>query len=228
MKDMQLLQFKAYDYLKELILSGRLERGVIHSQKKVADELGISKTPLRDAVLRLEQERYIDVYPSKGFVVHEMTRDDIRETYQIRSAIEVYCLKQLAADGESESFHTCVAALKSRIGQQKAIMDNNRSNKEFARKDYEFHRSIVEYVGNATMLHLYKDYMHQIFWQIELSFRQDGRMADTIKEHIHILEAIESHNKEQLEQQFENHLRTAEKINLKLLDEKLSITAAPV
>ena len=62
MKSTQLLQSKAYDYLKDLILNDKLEHGVIYSQKKVAEELGISKTPLRDAVLRLEQERYIDVY----------------------------------------------------------------------------------------------------------------------------------------------------------------------
>ena len=55
MKSTQLLQSKAYDYLKDLILNDKLEHGVIYSQKKVAEELGISKTPLRDAVLRLEQ-----------------------------------------------------------------------------------------------------------------------------------------------------------------------------
>lgn len=219
MKDTQLLQFRAYDYLKELIINGRLERGVIHSQKKVADELGISKTPLRDAVLRLEQERYIDVFPSKGFVVHEMTRADIKETYQMRSAIEAYCLKRLTADGKSAAYSTCIAALKDKIGRQTDIMSNSRSNKEFARMDYEFHRSIVEYAENATMLHLYKDYMHRIFWQIELSFRQEGRMADTLKEHNQIIEAIESHKKEYLEQLFDSHLQIAEQINLKLLDE---------
>lgn len=221
MKDTQLLQFKAYDYLKELIISGKLERRTIHSQKKVADQLGISKTPLRDAVLRLEQERYIDVYPSKGFVVHELTRDDIQETYQLRSAIESFCLKHLVADEKSEAFHTCIAELNAKLEQQRDIINANRSTKDFARKDYEFHRSIVTYTGNAIMLHLYKDYMHRMYWQIELSFQKEGRMTDTLKEHTQIVEVITSHNQELLAQLFDSHLQIAEQINLKLLDEQM-------
>lgn len=222
MKETQLLQFRAYDYLKDLIVNNKLERGVIHSQKKVAEELGISKTPLRDAVMRLEQERYIDVYPSKGFVVHQMTAEDIRETYQIRGAIEAFCLKLLAADeGTPEGLH-CLEELRENIGIQSRIIATTKSNHDFARKDYEYHKSIVRYVGNETMLNLYKDFMHRIFWQTELSFLQQGRMDDTLKEHKQILEAIEKNDRERLEAIFDSHLMVAQNINLKLLEEQKS------
>lgn len=223
MKSTQLLQSKAYDYLKELILNDKLEHGVIYSQKKVAEELGISKTPLRDAVLRLEQERYIDVYPSKGFMIHEMMEDDIRETYQIRNAIETYCLKQLVADTDGAVTQKCLIDLKTRLELQQGLIDANGSSEEFARIDYEFHKGIVESLGNSAMLHLYKEYMHRIFWQNVLSFTRQGRMQETIGEHKGIVEALEKGDKDELERLLSRHLSVAENINLELIQEKQSV-----
>ena len=96
MKEPQLLQTKAYDYLINLIKKGELETDKIYSLNQLAKEAGFSKTPFRDAVLRLEQERYIDILPSRGFTLHKMSKEDIIETYQMRNAIEIYCSKQLA------------------------------------------------------------------------------------------------------------------------------------
>lgn len=216
MKEIQLLQSKAYDYLKDLIINDKLEHGIIYSQKKAADELGISKTPLRDAVLRLEQERYIDVYPSKGFVIHEMEESEIRETYQLRSALETYCLRKLISEPESTKAKKCMDALKDNMEIQDAIIKTSASGRDFARKDYEFHRTVVEYQENATMLHLYKDYMHRIFWLTVLSFTQKGRMTDTLNEHHRMIEAIQNGDKIALEEILENHLLVAEDINLRL------------
>ena len=220
MKSTQLLQSKAYDYLKDLILNDKLEHGVIYSQKKVAEELGISKTPLRDAVLRLEQERYIDVYPSKGFMIHEMMEDDIRETYQIRNAIETFCLKQLVADLDSAEAQKGLIDLRMKIKQQQNLIDTNGSSEEFARIDYEFHKGIVEFLENDAMLHLYKEYMHRIFWQNVLSFTREGRMQETIGEHKGIMAALEQQNHIELEDLLNRHLSVAENINLELIKEK--------
>ena len=81
------LQVRAYESLKDMILEGHLENGQIYSETKISQELGISRTPLRDAIQRLAQERYIDVIPSKGFRLHEMTEKDLLETFQIRCAL---------------------------------------------------------------------------------------------------------------------------------------------
>ncbi|MBS7006823.1 GntR family transcriptional regulator [Anaerostipes sp.] len=220
MKSTQLLQSKAYDYLKDLILNDKLEHGVIYSQKKVAEELGISKTPLRDAVLRLEQERYIDVYPSKGFMIHEMMEDDIRETYQIRNAIETFCLKQLVADFDSPNAQKCLIDLRAKIKQQQNLIETNGSSEEFARIDCEFHQSIVEFLENTAMLHLYEEYMHRIFWQNVLSFTREGRMQETIGEHKGIMAALEKRDRAELEELLNRHLSVAENINLELIKGK--------
>lgn len=67
MTEFRLLQAKAYEYLKESILRKELEFGVTYSETKLARELNISRTPMRDALHRLAQEGYIDIVPSKDF-----------------------------------------------------------------------------------------------------------------------------------------------------------------
>ena len=74
MKEPLFLQTQAYDYLIAQIKDGTLRPNTIYSLNQMAKEIGVSRTPLRDAVLRLEQERYVDILPSKGFVLHKMTK----------------------------------------------------------------------------------------------------------------------------------------------------------
>ena len=124
-------------------------------------------------------------------MIHEMMEDDIRETYQIRNAIETFCLKQLVADLDSANAQKCLIDLRTKIKLQQNLIETNGSSEEFARIDYEFHKGIVEFLGNDAMLHLYKEYMHRIFWQNVLSFTREGRMQETIREHQGIMDALE-------------------------------------
>ena len=73
MADARLLQDKVYRQLKDKINGGELSHGQIYSETKLASELGVSRTPMKDALRRLSQDRFIDIIPSKGFKLHEMT-----------------------------------------------------------------------------------------------------------------------------------------------------------
>ena len=106
----------------------------------MAQEAGVSRTPFRDAVLRLEQERYIDIFPSKGFTLHKMTAEDILETYQLRFALETYCFKQLSIYLDTERGQQYYAKLAGKVDSQREIIATSHNNEDFARKDYEFHR----------------------------------------------------------------------------------------
>ena len=82
------LQQQAYEHLKDLIYQDFFSYDQIYSETRVAKEMGISRTPMRDAIHRLSQEHFLDIIPSKGFCLHQMNRQDIQETFQVRSAIE--------------------------------------------------------------------------------------------------------------------------------------------
>lgn len=217
MKDTQLLQVQAYDYLIDLIKKGELEFGKIYSLNKMAQKSGFSRTPFRDAVLCLEQERYVDIFPSKGFALHSMTEEDILETYQLRSAIEVYCIKQLTRNLETPRGQEYFLKLSGKIADQQEIIQTTHSNEDFGRKDYEFHRSIVQYTANESMLEIYRRFMYRIFWLNVTSFSKEGRMADTIMEHRDFLEMMKNQDFHGLEQLTEHHLNVAQDINLQLL-----------
>ncbi|MCI8485097.1 MAG: GntR family transcriptional regulator [Lachnospiraceae bacterium] len=219
MKDTQLLQVQAYDYLIDLIKKGELEFGKIYSLNKMAQKAGVSRTPFRDAVLCLEQERYLDVFPSKGFALHNMTREDIIETYQIRNAIEVYCLKQLTLNLNTSRGQEYFLKLSQKIANQQEIIQTTYSNEDFGRKDYEFHRSIVQYTANESMLEIYRRFMYRIFWLNVTSFSKEGRMADTITEHMTFLEMMQTGDLHGLETLTEHHLTVAQDINLQLLEQ---------
>lgn len=217
MKATQLLQIQAYDYLIEMIKKGELKSGEIYSLNQMASKLGISKTPLRDAVLRLEQERYIDLFPSRGFMLHQMTSEDIIETYQIRHAIELFCSKQLTRGLDTQTGQAYFSKLQSKIERQKEIINTTHSSEDFGRSDYEFHRSIVQYVGNKSMLEIYRSFMYRIFWLNVTSFQREGRMEETVEEHSSMLHCIQSKNIASLEKLFDHHLSVAQNINLELV-----------
>lgn len=217
MKATQLLQNQAYDYLSDMIKKGELKAGEIYSLNQMAQTLGISKTPLRDAVLRLEQERYIDLFPSRGFMLHQMTNEDIIETYQIRHAIELFCSKQMTRGLDTQTGQAYFAKLQSKIERQKEIIQTTHSSEDFGRSDYEFHRSIVQSVGNKSMLEIYRSFMYRIFWQNVTSFQREGRMEETIEEHIAMLERIKNKDIDGLEKLLDHHLSVAQNINLELI-----------
>lgn len=220
MKNTQMLQDKAYNFLIEQIKSGALIPGKFYSLNQFSKDFNFSKTPLRDAVLRLDEERYLDLVPSKGFCIHELSEQEITETYQIREAFECYCLEALSNGLDSERGQTYFHKLQSKIDAQKEIFSSTEDHEAFAQKDYEFHRSMIQYVGNAIMLDFYRKLMYRISRMTGLSFSREGRMKEALNEHIQILEAVRAKDIPQIKALICHQTRTAKSINLDLIKKR--------
>ena len=102
MDSRSLLQAQAYNYVKEQILSNKLEANVLYSETKLAAELGISRTPLRQSLHCLSQDGYITIFPSKGFMIRQLTDKDMLETIEVRCAIEGFCTHAIANERDEE------------------------------------------------------------------------------------------------------------------------------
>ena len=87
------LRERAYEYLKDSLLSGRLSPGVRLTEEHLARELGISRTPVREALHKLESEGLIKPLETRGFVVSLDTRDEVEELFEIRAVLEGYALR---------------------------------------------------------------------------------------------------------------------------------------
>ncbi len=188
MNFLQPLQLKAYDELKGMIIRGELQPKTIYSETKLSQSLGISRTPFRDAIHRLTHEGYLDVLPSKGFQIHEMNARDLLETYQIRCALEGFCIVQLAKDYDTPSAKALFSELDELIVRQADIISTTHSACEFAEYDVEFHKKILYHLDNSLMQDAFETYLYQMSKQISLSLESPGRLEETIAEHIEILD----------------------------------------
>lgn len=208
------LQAKAYEYIKNLILTDSFLYDTIYSETKIAKEIGVSRTPMRDALQRLAQERYIDTIPSKGFCIHQMTKQDIVETFQIRSAIEGYCTTQITKDYQEELSQKLFRKLDDLLEKQKNILEGTKDIPCFVEYDNQFHVEIVSSLNNQTFNELFGSYLFQIKRLAILSLGHPKRMEETVAEHAAILQAMKSGNLADIYSITMTHMETPKGINL--------------
>jgi DNA-binding GntR family transcriptional regulator len=95
MMNLQSLREQIYEYLREEMHKGRILPETILDLNEISRSLGVSKTPLRDALIRLEAEGFVTIMPRRGVVVNPLTIEDVRDFYQIIGAIEGEVLKEV-------------------------------------------------------------------------------------------------------------------------------------
>lgn len=193
-REFKVLQKEVYQYIKNRILDESLEYNVIYSESKIALETGVSRTPVRDAVHRLFQEGLIDIIPNKGFTLHKMNRQDVLETYDVRSAIEGYCSRKLALEVQTEEAQALISQLKASLKHQQEIYRGKKEISDFAEEDQNFHYLIVSYSQNETFIETFRQYMYKIKKLACYSLGKDQRMEHTLMEHQKIFDEICSGN----------------------------------
>ena len=184
------LQQQAYDYLLDQITSGVLRPGVVYSKTRIAAGIGISRTPVRDALVRLSQDRMIDILPSRGFRLHQLTEEDVYTTFQARTAVEGYCALELAAGRGSAKGAQTLAALRESIEQLEQQIAGGQPMPVVLDSDLAFHKALVGYVGNRELNRLYETLNHRVASIALESFTLPGRPAQALMEHRAILRAL--------------------------------------
>lgn len=186
------LQQQAYDYLKSSIINHTFEYDHIYSESKISLEIGISRTPVRDAVHRLYQEGLIDIIPNKGFILHRFTHQEMMENQEIRSAIEGYCARKAAIHFQSENTKKLTQALQESLDKQREIFHAGGDVDQFVVADQEFHYLLVAHNNNEAFLETYSQCMYRIKKIATYSLHVEGRMEYTLQEHQDILHAIQN------------------------------------
>lgn len=214
---MKPLNEQAYDHLQKLITDGQLSYHEIYSETKLAKELGISRTPFRDAIHRLAQEGYIDIIPSKGFRLHQITERDVIETFQIRTALETYCTMQIARDVKEKNnanLRPFFKELDWLMENMKEVMENDQGIDEFCEYDFRFHRKIIDYLENEQFSSVFASLLYRMKRLAKLSLQHEGRMAQTVEEHQAILDAMKNGDTEHIYEITMVHMDRPRGINL--------------
>lgn len=188
------LHMQAYNYIKDRILSNDFKDNVIYSQTQVANEAGVSRTPMRDALQRLEQEGYIEILPSKGFRLKMITEENIIKCSQIRNALEGYCAYLIAQNHTSEKAVHTISLLENLLQKQYSVFEINYDVKRFSKLDVQFHLEIVRFSENAEMISLFSNNLFYIQRLAEQSLSATGRVKDTLDEHYSIYNSIKQGN----------------------------------
>ena len=214
---MKPLNEQAYGHLQKLITDGQLSYHEIYSETKLAKELGISRTPFRDAIHRLAQEGYIDIIPSKGFRLHQITERDVIETFQIRTALETYCTMQIARDVKEKNnanLRPFFKELDWLMENMKEVMENDQGIDEFCEYDFRFHRKIIDYLENEQFSSVFASFLYRMKRLAKLSLQHEGRMAQTVEEHQAILDAMKNGDTEHIYEITMVHMDRPRGINL--------------
>ncbi|MEU6341358.1 MULTISPECIES: GntR family transcriptional regulator [unclassified Streptomyces] len=176
---------RVYTHVKRAVLDRSYEGGTLLSEGELAEAVGVSRTPVREALLRLEAEGLLKLYPKKGALVLPVSAQEIADVVETRLLVERHAVLKL---------EPVPAPLLSRLEE---LLDEQRGHAAtgdlaaFAMADRSFHAEIVRAAGNRIMSHLYDQLRdRQLRMGVATMHADPGRIAKNITEHTEILDAL--------------------------------------
>lgn len=175
------------DRLRDAILSGTFEPGVIYTENSLADQLGVSRTPVREAVLGLADQGIVTVLSRRGFQVNTFSHKDVAELYELRSALETTVVAKLAANPKAYDFST----MQDELVRQKLFL-RAKHESDFISSDRLFHLNLFELSGNRRMITIIEGIRDMIQITGEKVVARTLRASEIWEEHRNLLTAIQS------------------------------------
>lgn len=181
-----LFKSQAYDAIKRMILSGELPPGAFLAERPLAAQLGMSTTPVRSALQRLEVERLISISPQQGAVVRDVSFREVTELYEIRMALEPFVARRIAGrltPAQVECVHINLDAQRENLTRRDIGL--------CVRLDEDFHTLFSEFLDNREILRVMstlRDKTHRVFHRV--FSLNPARMEGSYQEHVVIAETI--------------------------------------
>ena len=192
----------AYEEIKRLILDGKLSGDMPISENVLANMLDISRTPVRDALRRLEMDGFVRVIPNQGVVIREVSISDVKEIYDMRIALEEFVVRELADGLSDEDFCNLEAILKK---QEEAC--EKRDAVAFHEEDRRFHDYLMRAYGNAMITNFIAKLRDRIEGINVNMLKTPGNMQLFYGEHKRIFEALRKRSGEEAAKEMDEHLK---------------------
>lgn len=199
----------AYAYLKDTVLTDPGMQGAFLSEQEIADRIGVSRTPIREALLLLAAEDLVELVPKRGARVSPLTGREIRELMELRGIVERYAAQQLVATGRVP-----VQELRSLLERQDELTGPDQT-REFIAVDHQFHAALVSAVGNALLDRHYEGLRsRQVRAGVVAVFNRQGRQEAVLNEHRAIVDALAAGDAAQACAAIDHHLQSTLKVLL--------------
>ena len=172
--------------LRESIIRGELKSGQKLTEPDLAERLGISRTPIREAFRQLESEGFLTVVPRRGAVVATISRQEIVDFYELKSLLEGYAAKK-AVDkiGPRE-----IEKLKKINSRLEELARDGQVEAFFAKND-EFHSTFLKVCGNEKLVELRDSMVNRFLGMRMAALSIPGRLGESVRQHNSIIRALE-------------------------------------
>ncbi|WP_035797152.1 GntR family transcriptional regulator [Butyrivibrio sp. MB2005] len=197
------LRGRVFNRIRDDILNGKYSDGEELKEVAIGKELGVSRTPVREALRQLELEGLVQIIPNKGAYVVGISIEDIHDIYMIRSKLEGLCARWACDNITDEQMEEL-----EEIVYLADFHESKGHQEQLAELDNRFHTILYESCNSKMLEHLLKDY-HQYVWRIRQKTLSGSRGKDCNNEHRAIMEAIRDKNPDKAEEFANRHMRSA-------------------
>jgi DNA-binding GntR family transcriptional regulator len=208
------LREEVYDSLKKSILHGKLKAGQRLIEETLAHQIGISRTPVREAFHKLERDDLVTRLPKGGFAVREFTKEDVEEIFGIRSALESYAAYLATFHIPPER----ISILEKKIEESERALENGDDEK-VVQLHTEFHDLLYKSCKSkklTDMINNFRDYFYR--YRSALLHTKEG-FTYSLEGHRQMLEAMRNKNARLVERLVRKHLERGKEIVIREIDE---------
>jgi len=202
--DQYSLRGRVFKKLRDDILSGYYQENEELREVAIGEELGVSRTPVREAFRQLELEGLIKIVPNKGAYVTGISASDVADIYEIRSLLEGLCARWATEKITKEK----IEEMEETILLSEFHLSKNHYD-QLIELDNRFHMQLYEACGSKMLFHLLKDFHQYVQKERQQTLSNHERSAAAVAEHKSIMEAIRDGNAELAEKLADKHICNA-------------------
>ncbi len=208
-------QERVADLLRAQITEGHLLPGASLSETALAAEFGVSRTPVREALKRLETEGVVEIRPRVGTFVTSPSRLEINELFEVKEILEGAAARLFAARGNIPELER----LRENVRQSTAAIQDGDVER-YEALVHEFHGLIIQGAGNRKLEQHYRMLMNQLRYGplVHISLRSSGRAGQSDHEHHTVLAMIEARDMATSERVMRDHVRASQQALMDALD----------
>ena len=200
-KKKRLLREQVYGGIKNAIISGEFEPGRRLIEERLAEDMKTSRTPVREAIQKLEREGLIHKLPRGGFAVKGISEEEVEEVFGLRAVLEGYAGYLATARIQEEE----LKSLEEIIRMEEAGLEN-MDNEEFIRLDGEFHDNLYKAAKNSRLHALLNDLRDYMYRYRVIILRYGRKASLAVQDHKDMLASIKAKNARQVEKLVRKHM----------------------
>lgn len=206
MNDYLPLRDVVFNTLREAIFKGDIEPGERLMEIKLAEKLGVSRTPIREAIRMLQLEGLVNMTPRKGSVVAEISNEDLKNVLEVRIVLEKLAVEKACMNISDDE----IEQLKANLLMFREVVNGNNPN-EIAKVDVEFHDIIYKSTGNDRLIQILSNIREQMYrYRLEYIKDQDTRCT-VLSDHEKLFAAIIDKNIDEAKKIIVGHIEHQEK-----------------